>query len=223
MYKDKAAELVEQLNKPSDLYNLPEGWNLSPEERAYSDHLSGTISGPDGKKYLRYNGKTASYDSYLDVSMLDEPEETTNQEDLEKEALQYLKKTMSTEIYDRYHVQLDSLLHGDMCARGYGSSLRAQVSPTMEWYMQNKTSMQIFLDGEYKETTEGKHFQQFLEMFSNQSNYRMVEEICTNSDAGVAAAMTGGLRNGGIYETWKNVREGRQSMPKKRDDECCIM
>ncbi|USE34931.1 hypothetical protein [Endozoicomonas sp. SCSIO W0465] len=211
----------EMKSKVSADISLPDGWKIMPEKTSYSDHIRGLVIDNTGMPRIQYFGKTAIYDAYLNAHQLNyedalqkrteiqSTELTTKQQ---RAAYGQLEKLMGKEVFNRFAIQLDSILYGSGAYRGYGSWLPKQVNPVLNWYNteQNKSNVEQFLNGEFKGSEAAIKLEQFVEMFVIHKDLDLIESICIGKDIG-SAVLISTPNQADIYEEWKQIRDNPQS------------
>lgn len=195
------AEIIGKLHDVKDLRDLPESLSVIYDDTLYTDYIRGRILGP--KNYVRavFSAKTARYDNRFSVKMVEEPYPAPI------DPKPYLKSIMSDDVYRSWVEELEFLLEGSGCYRGFWRDLRQHVNVVKDWYQQedNVKKIESFIaDEQYAHSKQGRHFREFFEMFIESDNLREVELCCKGLDKGAFYCMSGAaLPKGGIYDTWK--------------------
>ncbi|USE34855.1 hypothetical protein [Endozoicomonas sp. SCSIO W0465] len=113
----------------------------------------------------------------------------------EQAAYDQLETMMGVEVFDRFTINIARILYGTPA--GWGSTLPRQVNQILDWYNteQNESSVDQFLNGEFKESEAAIRLNQFIEMFVIHDDLEFITTLCKAKD----------IRQPNIYKEWKSL------------------
>jgi len=160
-----------------------------------------------------------------------------------------LETLMGEEVFNRFYIQLNGLLFGDSCSRGYTSYIPRQVSDTLVWLNKDDNTAKVeafFAEPENQSTKMHDYYNAFKDMFIDHNEMNWIVYLGMKQDQGATimmGAMSGTDVNKhltrGLYGIWKGTfdsqerksflaspdwSQGRQidDLKRKQNDQCVI-
>ena len=217
VYPNEISRLMEE--QKTYHIELKQGWRTVPHKTSYFDHISGMVVDEQGVPRVTYRGKTAIYDSYLYANCISrergaelkaEMDRTNNNVKIEGEAYAQLEVMMGEEVFNRFAIQLSSLIYGGSCYIGHGAWMSAQVTPVLAWYTRAtggaENQILTFLKGKFKDTQAAERLRNFIEIFVEHNDLAFLQNICSQRDVGALSATLEVPTESNLYLTWKKLK-----------------
>jgi len=178
-------------------------WTVIYDRGGGSTDIKGWIVNEQGSPVVFFHEENTLDGSYMNVGIVPKEIERELIKDINSDgSFNKMKNVMSNYVYYRYYQTL-YFMYEEGCFRGFGKMMPYQINPIVTWYenVTNQVQIDEFLK---KESNETKQFKEFLEMFVQHKDLKLVQQLCESMDVGIGGVIT--QRDNNLYSKWKAVK-----------------